>query len=60
MMKKYILSLLVFLFLNNNLYANENVINLINIDGIQRIDKETVISYANVSKGDVYTEEIVN
>jgi outer membrane protein insertion porin family len=59
-MKKYILSLLVFLFLNNNLYANENVINLINIDGIQRIDKETVISYANVSKGDVYTEEIGN
>ncbi len=60
MMKKYILFLLVFLFLNNNLYANENIINLINIDGIQRIDKETVISYANVSKGDVYTEELGN
>ena len=59
-MKKYFLFLLLFLFLNNNLYANENIINSISIEGIQRVDKETVTSYANISKGDVYTEEIGN
>ena len=59
-MKKYILFLLLFLFLNNNLYANENIINSISIEGVQRIDKETVTSYANISKGDIYTEEIGN
>ena len=59
-MKKYLLFLLLFLFLNNNLYANENVINSINIEGVQRIDKDTVTSYANISKGEVYTEEIGN
>ena len=59
-MKKYLLFLLLFLFLNNNLYANENVINSISIEGVQRIDKDTVTSYANISKGEVYTEEIGN
>ena len=59
-MKKYLLFFLLYLFLNNNLYADENIINSINIDGIQRIDGETVISYANISKGDTYTEEIGN
>ncbi len=60
MMKKYFLFFLLCLFLNNNLYANVSIINSINVDGIQRIDEETVISYANISKGDVYTEEIGN
>ena len=59
-MKKYLLFLLLYLFLNNNLYANENIINSISIEGVQRIDKETVTSYANISKGDIYTEEIGN
>ena len=59
-MKKYLLFFLLYLFLNNNLYADENIINSINIDGVQRIDRETVISYANISKGDTYTEEIGN
>ena len=59
-MKKYLLFFLLYLFLNNNLYSDENIINSINIDGIQRIDGETVISYANISKGDTYTEEIGN
>ncbi len=59
-MKKFFLFFLLCLFLNNNLYANENIINTINIDGVQRIDQETVISYANISKGDLYTEEIGN
>ena len=34
--------------------------NTISLHGGQRIDEETVISYANISKGDVYTEEIGN
>ena len=59
-MKKYLLFLLLFLFLNNNLYANENIINSISIEGVQRVDKETVTSYANISKGDIYTEELGN
>ncbi len=59
-MKKYIIFSFFYLFLNSNLYANENVINFISIDGMQRIDKETIISYANISKGDIYTEEIGN
>ncbi len=59
-MKKYFIFLLLYLFLNNNLYANDNIINSINIEGIQRIDRETVTSYANISKGDIYTEEMGN
>ncbi len=59
-MKKYILFSLLCLFLNNNLYASESIIDSITIDGTQRIDEETVISYANISKGDIYTEELGN
>ncbi len=59
-MKKYLLFFFLYLFLNCNLYASENIISSINIEGIQRIDKETVISYANISKEDVYTEEVGN
>ena len=59
-MKKYITFFLFFLLLNSKSYSNENIINTISIDGMQRIDEETVISYANISKGDNYTEEIGN
>tara|TARA_B100001093_G_scaffold465833_1_gene483800 strand:- start:2096 stop:4345 length:2250 start_codon:yes stop_codon:yes gene_type:complete len=60
MMKKFLLFSLLCLYFNSNLYANENIINSINIDGIQRIDEETIISYANISKGEIYTEELGN
>ena len=59
-MIKYFLFFLLYIFLHTNLYANENIINSINIDGIQRIDEETVISYTNISNGDTYTEELGN
>ena len=59
-MIKYLVFFLFYMFLHSNLYANENIINNINIDGIQRIDEETVISYANISNGDSYTEELGN
>ncbi len=59
-MKKYFIFSLLYLFLNSNLYASTNIINSISIDGMQRIDEETIISYANISKGDIYTEELGN
>ncbi len=59
-MKKFFLFCMLYSLLSTNLYANENIINTINIDGIQRIDEETVVSYAKISKGDIYTEEIGN
>ena len=59
-MKSFFLFFLFYLFLSSNLFASENVIDSIRVDGTQRIDNETVISYANISKGDVYSEEIGN
>ena len=59
-MKRFFILFLLYLFLGSNLLASENIIDSINIDGVQRIDEETVISYANISKGDIYTEEIGN
>ncbi len=59
-MKKYLLFFSLYLLLNSNSFANENIINSIYIDGEKRIDEETVLSYANISKGDNYTEEIGN
>ena len=56
-MKRFFLFFLFNLFLSTNLFASENVIESIRVDGIQRIDKETVILYANISEGDVYSEE---
>ena len=59
-MKRFFILFLLYLFLGSNLLASENIIDSINIDGVQRIDEETVISSANISKGDIYTEEIGN
>ncbi len=38
-------------------FAEENLIKKINIDGNQRIDEETIISYANIKLDDSYSEE---
>ncbi len=52
---------LIFIFLSNfNLYADENIIKSINVEGMQRIDVETVISYSKIVEGSVYTEELGN
>ncbi len=48
------------LFFGVNLYASENIIESINVEGTQRIDIETVISYSKISTGDIYTEELGN
>ena len=41
-------------------FSDVNQIDEIDIQGTQRIDIETVISYSNVDLGDIYTEELGN
>ena len=57
MVKKLIINLLLFLFLSAPVYADENNILSINVQGTQRIDVETVISYADIEIGQRYNEE---
>ena len=44
----------------NILLASEETIKSISVEGTQRIDKETVVSYSNIKVGDTYTEELGN
>ena len=57
-MKQFYLYLIIFLITGMKLLASENIIENIIIEGNLRIDSETVISYSNVSKGDIYEEEL--
>ena len=41
-------------------FADDNVIKQIDIEGTQRIDIETILSYSKISEGDIYTEELGN
>ncbi len=59
-MKNYLVYITIYLFVAFNSFASDNVIKIINIEGNQRIDTETVIAYSNVSEDDVYTEEYGN
>ncbi len=59
-MKKYTLYTLILLMVGFKLFANDNIINSINVDGTQRIDIETVITYSNATEGQIYTEELGN
>ena len=59
-MKNFFISLLIILSLSSYLYAEENIIKEISVQGTQRIDIETVISYSNISKGTAYTDELGN
>ena len=59
-MKKIYLFLALLFISAFNTYAQEVKIKEINVNGTQRIDLETVISYSGVSEGDTYTEEIGN
>ena len=59
-MKKFYLYALLILLNGFSTSASENIINTINVEGTQRIDIETVISYSNISQGDIYSEEIGN
>ena len=57
---KICLSIFLLFFSLEFSYANENQIEEIRINGTQRIDIETIISYASVSIGDIYNEELGN
>ena len=55
-------TLIIFLLFNFTtvVFSDINKIDEIDIQGTQRIDTETVISYSNVDLGDTYTEELGN
>ena len=55
-----ILLVLLFAFYGSAIYANDFFIDEINIDGLERIERETVISYSNLSIDDPYSNEIGN
>ena len=59
-MKRLVIYISLYLFIASKLFASDNIIEIINIEGNQRIDTETVIAYSNVSENDVYTEEYGN
>ena len=55
-MRKILISIF-FLFTITFGYADDDAIKEIQINGNQRIDVETIISYANITLNDIYTEE---
>ena len=61
-MKKFYLYSTIFLFLviGFKTFSADNIINSIQIEGTQRIDIETVVSYSEASTGDIYTEDLGN
>ena len=53
--------IIFFLLLSNNVLLDEiDKIKEIQVEGTQRIDIETIVSYANVEIDDIYTEELGN
>ena len=52
-----IFSLLIF---NTIAFANTNIIKEIEVNGNQRIDVETVVSYSNIQIGNIYSEDLGN
>ena len=63
-MIKFLLFFKIFLFytfLNMGaIYASDDIVKIINIEGTERIEKETVISYSNINIDDIYTDELGN
>ena len=60
---KHIFKFLLIIFFANItcIYASDdNSINEIEVNGIQRIDSETVVAYAKIELGEIYTDEIGN
>ncbi|MFL2898924.1 MAG: outer membrane protein assembly factor BamA, partial [Candidatus Pelagibacterales bacterium] len=52
--------ILIITFISKSIFANDFFINEIEIHGLERIDRETVISYSNLSIDSNYTDEIGN
>ena len=59
-MKIFFIHTILIILLASKVFASENIINVIKIEGTQRIDIETVISYSKIVEGDVYSEELGN
>ena len=57
---KFIFIILFLIYFNSYAFSNDNAINRIEVEGTQRIDKETVISYSNLEIGAIYNEEVGN
>jgi len=55
-MRKFLI-IIIFLNTYSLCYGNENFVKDIEIIGNQRIDTETIISYANIDEDEIYTEE---
>ena len=58
--KKIVIIYFLLSFLINSVNASDNIIESISVDGNQRIDIETIISYSQINQGDVYTEVLGN
>ena len=59
-LRQFFLITILLVSLNVVAYSNENRINDIEVQGTQRIDIDTVLSYADVNIGDIYTEDLGN
>ncbi len=59
-MYKQIVVITFLLFTSSYLFAEDNKILSIEIEGNQRIDKETIISYSNTEVGQTYSENLGN
>ena len=59
-LRQFFLITILLVSLNVVAYGNENRINDIEVQGTQRIDIDTVLSYADVNIGDIYTEDLGN
>ena len=55
-MQKFLI-IILFLCTITISFAEENLIKKIDINGNQRIDEETIISYSNIKLDDIYSEE---
>ena len=62
-MKIFRFTIIIFIFFISNSYGNEveeDIINSIEVNGIQRIERDTVITYSNININDIYNEELGN
>ena len=59
MIRKLILILSI-LFINNSILANDFYIKSIEVNGLERIERETVILYSKLNIGDLYSNDLGN
>ncbi len=58
--KRFLILFFCLICCSNFVYGNDKLIDEIKVEGTQRIDIETVISYSDVDIGDIYNEELGN